>query len=218
VEIITEENSFSDQLRDSADQTGTIICMGYDPAPLNFGDLYGEMDISGYDDQLPEPGTDINMAEAAEVFGYLKETAAVLEEEGIEVSGARPNTGYFEMDGRNGKMALDGCIDLFSDLPSPTILDAKISDIGRSMAARTEATLERPTAKEGVDAVTVNPLMGHDSIEPAARKAHENNEGIYVLTRTTNSGAEDFLTREIEGEKEKGDGKCRVEGKEEKGE
>jgi orotidine-5'-phosphate decarboxylase len=40
--------------------------------------------------------------------------------------------------------------------------------------------------------MTVHPEMGSDSVHPFFELAHQNQQGVYVLTRTTNDGAEDF--------------------------
>ena len=45
----------------------------------------------------------------------------------------------------------------------------------------------------GADAVTLNPLLGEDSLEPLVDAAAAAGAGIFVLVRTSNPGAADFL-------------------------
>ena len=45
----------------------------------------------------------------------------------------------------------------------------------------------------GADAVTLNPLLGEDSLEPFVDAAAAAGAGLFVLVRTSNPGAADFL-------------------------
>lgn len=67
----------------------------------------------------------------------------------------------------------------------PVILDAKRGDIGNTSAKYAREAFVR----YGADAVTVNPYMGLDSVEPFLE--HEDT-GIILLCRTSNPGASDF--------------------------
>jgi len=51
----------------------------------------------------------------------------------------------------------------------------------------------------GADAVTVNPLMGADSLEPLVAAAEAAGAGIFALVRTSNPGAADVLDAELAG-------------------
>ena len=66
------------------------------------------------------------------------------------------------------------------------ICDAKRGDIGNTSAQYAEIFLERFE----FDAITVNPLMGHDSVEPFLRNPER---GAFLLCLTSNPGASDFL-------------------------
>jgi orotidine-5'-phosphate decarboxylase len=65
------------------------------------------------------------------------------------------------------------------------ILDAKRNDIGNTAQAYAREAFER----YGADAVTINPYMGADSVEPFLQKPER---GGVLLCRTSNSGARDF--------------------------
>ena len=51
-----------------------------------------------------------------------------------------------------------------------------------------------------VDAMTVSPYLGFDTIEPFARVAREAGRGIFVLVKTSNPGSGDLQDRDVDGE------------------
>ena len=67
----------------------------------------------------------------------------------------------------------------------PVILDSKRGDIGNTAERYAIEAFER----YGADAVTVNPYLGGDSLEPFLRRE---DRGIVVLCRTSNPGARDL--------------------------
>ncbi len=67
----------------------------------------------------------------------------------------------------------------------PVILDAKRGDVGNTAERYAIEAFERYEA----DAVTVNPYLGADSLEPFLKRA---DRGVIVLCRTSNSGARDL--------------------------
>lgn len=76
----------------------------------------------------------------------------------------------------------------------PVILDSKRGDIGSTAAKYAQEAFER----YGADAVTVNPYLGSDSIEPWLRYR---DKGVIILCRTSNPGARDFQDLESAGRK-----------------
>ena len=67
----------------------------------------------------------------------------------------------------------------------PVILDAKRGDIGPTAEQYAIEAFERYQA----DAVTVNPYMGFDSVQP---HLHYSDKGVLVLCRTSNAGGSDL--------------------------
>jgi len=67
----------------------------------------------------------------------------------------------------------------------PVVLDAKRGDIGATATQYAREAFDR----YGADALTVNPYMGTDSVEPYLKWA---DKGIFVLCRTSNPGGDDF--------------------------
>jgi orotidine-5'-phosphate decarboxylase len=72
----------------------------------------------------------------------------------------------------------------------PVILDAKRGDVGNTAERYATEAFER----YGADAVTVNPYLGSDSLEPFLRHA---DKGVVILCRTSNPGARDLQDRMI---------------------
>jgi len=70
------------------------------------------------------------------------------------------------------------------------ILDAKRSDIGSTAASYASAYLAAD-APMRADALTINPYLGIDSLEPFFAAAHAGGAGVFVLLRTSNPGAVD---------------------------
>lgn len=85
------------------------------------------------------------------------------------------------------------------------IADAKRGDIDVSAAAYAQAFLGETSTPFGVvaglgaDALTVNPLLGGDSLAPFADAAAACGAGLFVLARTSNPGAADIQELELSG-------------------
>jgi len=73
------------------------------------------------------------------------------------------------------------------------INDAKRADIGNTSQRYATGCLAEPGEQldgfVGPDALTVNPYMGGDSLEPFIKTAGAQNKGLFVLVRTSNAGA-----------------------------
>ncbi len=74
----------------------------------------------------------------------------------------------------------------------PIILDAKRGDIGATAKQYAREAFDR----YGADAVTVNPYMGADSIEPYMEWSER---GVIVLCRTSNPGGSDLQFLQVDG-------------------
>ncbi|MEI6653352.1 MAG: orotidine-5'-phosphate decarboxylase [Verrucomicrobiota bacterium] len=108
----------------------------------------------------------------------------VVEETAPWAAAYKPNMAYFEAMGVEGIRLLE---DLLAGMPEdvPVILDAKRSDIGETQ----KFYAQRYFGGWNVDAVTLNPFLGYDSIEPFL---DWEGKGIYLLAVTSNPGSTDF--------------------------
>ncbi len=97
----------------------------------------------------------------------------------------KPNAAFYE--DPDGWRALRETIAYAHGKDVPVVLDAKRGDIGNT--ARQYAEL-----LETADAITVNPYLGGDSLQPFISKA---DKGVFVLCRTSNAGGSDIQDREL---------------------
>lgn len=106
----------------------------------------------------------------------------------------KPNTAFYEAYGLKGWQSLQKTIDYLNESYPEifTIADAKRGDIGNTSTMYAKAFFE----DLNFDSVTVAPYMGKDSVEPFL--AFENKHTI-MLALTSNEGAFDFQTKNIEG-------------------
>jgi uridine monophosphate synthetase len=96
----------------------------------------------------------------------------------------KPNSAFFEAFGSQGIEALRQVIQAVPQ-GIPIILDVKRGDI----AATAEAYARAVFQTLGADAVTINPYLGRDSIEPFLSDPER---GVFLLCKTSNPGAADF--------------------------
>ncbi len=78
-----------------------------------------------------------------------------------------------------------------SDLGLFTILDSKRNDIASTASAYADAVFG-PKAVWPADAMTINPYLGRDAVEPFLASARRAQAGVFVLVRTSNAGAGQF--------------------------
>jgi orotidine-5'-phosphate decarboxylase len=106
----------------------------------------------------------------------------------------KPNTAFYEAYGIKGWQSLEKTIKYLNEKYPEifTIADAKRGDIGNTSTMYAKAFFE----DLNFDSVTVAPYMGKDSVEPFL--AFENKHAI-MLALTSNEGAFDFQTKNVEG-------------------
>lgn len=119
------------------------------------------------------------------------------------VPAVKPQSAFFEATGPQGQIVLRNVIRRARDAGLIVICDAKRGDIGTTAEAYASAYLagEDPDAAPyASDALTINPYMGVDTLQPFVDRATEVGAGLYVLVRTSNPGARDFQDRATDGE------------------
>lgn len=110
----------------------------------------------------------------------------------------KPNTAFYESIGVAGWEALEKTVDYIREkYPDQFIIaDAKRGDIGNTSSMYAQAFFENM----GVDAVTVAPYMGEDSVSPFLSY---DNKWVILLALTSNKGAFDFQFTESKDAEEK---------------
>src|ERR1700730_7279920 len=102
----------------------------------------------------------------------------------------KPNSAFWEQYGPDGWSAL---LELRHEAPgTPFLFDGKRGDMGNTMRAYATTVF----AALAMDAATVNPYLGGDSIEEFTRYK---DRGVYVLCRSSNPGAASLQHLEAEG-------------------
>ena len=108
------------------------------------------------------------------------------------VPAVKPQAAFFEQLGPAGCEALQRVIRYARRKGLVVICDAKRGDIGSTATAYAKAYLAGSDPEAAVwaaDALTVNPYLGADTLQPFVETARERGAGIYVLVRTSNPGA-----------------------------
>jgi orotidine-5'-phosphate decarboxylase len=117
----------------------------------------------------------------------------------------KPQLACFERLGQPGRMLLGAALEHARQAGLLVIADGKRGDIDVTARAYAQALyggVETPfgtVAGLGVDAATVNPLMGRDALEPFVSAARARGAGVLALVRTSNPGAADVQDLELAG-------------------
>ena len=183
--------TFFAMLEAAARRNDTLLCVGLDPTPAACPAQYH-----------PAASAARKISEGQEngpCDALLRWNRAVIEATSDLVCCYKPNSAFYEALGQPGLTLLRETI---AAVPAhiPVLLDAKRGDIGSSAAAYARACFD----ELGVDAVTLSPYLGKDSIAPFA--AHEG-KGLFVLCHTSNPSAGTFQRLSIRGgQRDGGDG------------
>ncbi|QTN32234.1 orotidine-5'-phosphate decarboxylase [Akkermansiaceae bacterium] len=113
----------------------------------------------------------------------------VIGETSVWAAAFKPNMAYFEAMGIDGIRVLE---EILAEVPEeiPVILDAKRSDIGETQKYYAQGYFNG----WNVDAVTLNPFLGYDSIEPFLDHP---GKAVYLLAVTSNAGSADFQQQRL---------------------
>ena len=153
---------FMQSLKAAWQRNDSLVCVGLDPEPARFpAHLHGDADA---------------------VFGFC---AAIVDATADLVCAFKPQIAHFAALGE--EESLTRLVDhVHRKHPGvPVILDAKRGDIGSTAKHYAEEAFDR----YGADAVTLNPYLGRDSVQPFLDRA---DKGAIILCRTSNPGGADF--------------------------
>jgi orotidine-5'-phosphate decarboxylase len=121
------------------------------------------------------------------------------------VAGIKPNIAFFEQYGLAGVTVFHDLCEIIRAKGIPLIIDAKRGDIGTTATAYSNAFLGKVALRgrrfcgfEG-DALTINPFLGFDTLEPFLKDCVEHGKGIFTLVQTSNPGAKDLQGLSCEG-------------------
>ena len=100
----------------------------------------------------------------------------------------KPQLAFFEILGPAGMAAFDQVCTYARRAGLLVIADGKRGDIGSTARAYSDAYLEGEPPR--ADALTVNPWLGRDSVEPFLGAVRRGGVGIFVIVRTSNASGD----------------------------
>lgn len=174
---MTEVN-FADRLLEAIERKRSHVVVGLDP----------DIDLlppALRAEHLPEGAKAAETApEAPEVVAalyraFLTKVIAAVAGDAVAV---KPQIAYFETLGAAGWALYEDLVRLAQEAGLLVIGDVKRGDIGSTAEAYAKAHLDRI----GVDALTVNPYLGTDGVEPFVARARGAGKGVFVLVKTSN--------------------------------
>jgi orotidine-5'-phosphate decarboxylase len=164
--------SFIAKLVNAVETNNTLLCVGLDP------------DLSRIPEQI--------RAKSAPVFEFNK---AIVDATHDLVCAFKPNSAFYERLGADGEAQLKQTIkyikETYPDIP--VILDSKRGDVESTNLAYADAVF----GYLGVDAVTLQPYLGGEALEPFLSVG---DKGSIILCKTSNPGASEFQDLAIDGE------------------
>jgi orotidine-5'-phosphate decarboxylase len=164
--------NFADRLTNACREKRSAVCVGIDPRvsllPSEFA---------------PKRGTPSEHAQA--IADWARELIAVI---APIVPVVKPQIAFFEALGAAGFRAYHETVIAAQEKGLLVIADVKRGDIGSTA----EAYAEGHFGLVGADAITVNPYMGRDSLEPYLTHCRAAGKGIFVLVKTSNPGSTDL--------------------------
>ena len=162
-------SGFALDLKHAWERNNSLLCVGLDPEPERFP-------------RALRAGT-------AAIFEFNK---AIIDATADLVCAYKPQFAHYAAGGNEEELArtIEYIHRTYPGLP--VILDGKRGDVGHTAERYAAEAFGRYAA----DAVTVNPYLGSDALEPFLRHA---DRGVIVLCRTSNPGAGDLQDLEVGG-------------------
>jgi orotidine-5'-phosphate decarboxylase len=198
--------AFGDRLDQLVSQRSSQLVLGLDPDPARLWPHAIELARGAGDTPAPQ------IASGAEWFDPVAMQAAravthhcrlAIDSAGQECVAVKFQVACFERLGAPGWGALKESADYARQAGLLVIADAKRGDVSVTAAAYAQAFFgATPTAFGevhglGADAMTANPLLGVDSLEPLVQSARSVGSGLLVLVRTSNPGSNDVQEAEL---------------------
>jgi len=104
------------------------------------------------------------------------------------VPAIKPQSAFFERLGADGARVWERVITQARQAGLIVVGDVKRSDIASTARAYGQAYLE-DNGDARCDAITINPYLGADSVEPLIEICRRTGAGLYILVRTSNPGS-----------------------------
>ena len=181
---------FGDRLMTAVRAKRTPVMVGIDPRwdqlPLELRQRY------------PDPPALPQIASS-----YLTFLQAVIDTLSDIVPVVKFQAAFFEAAGMSGTAAMDYGLRYAASKGLVVVLDGKRGDIGSTAEAYAEAYIDSARGDDRAwvaDALTVNPFLGRETLEPYVRAARSSHTGLFVLVRTSNPGSGDLQLVQVDGQ------------------
>jgi orotidine-5'-phosphate decarboxylase len=170
------------------------------PLTTNFGDRLAEAVerkrsqlVVGLDprlDLLPvELRGDAHLARSAAADAVARFCCGIIDAVAPHAVAVKPQLAFFEALGSDGLNAFERTSEYARSAGLLVIADGKRGDIGSTARAYAAAYLESETPV--ADALTINPYLGRDSVEPFLGACRRHGGGVFCLVKTSNEGGGD---------------------------
>jgi orotidine-5'-phosphate decarboxylase len=171
-------SSFRERLERLAAERRSVLCVGLDPRP----ELLPDEVFRGVRDGPA------GLARALERF-----CTGIVDAVAEHAVAVKPQLAFFEQVGHHGLAAAERVSEHARELGLLVIADGKRGDIGSTAEAYAAAYLApRRQLPPLADALTVNPYLGADSLQPFADACEASGGLMFVLVRTSNPGGADL--------------------------
>jgi orotidine-5'-phosphate decarboxylase len=190
----SQDEPFGDRLARSVAERSSQLVVGLDPDPAALWPRAYELANMGEGDPALRAA-----------FAVAIHCALVIEAVAEQAVAVKLQVACFERLGAPGWATLAETTRRARERGLLVIADAKRGDIDVTAAAYGQAYFGSTPTPYGevsgisADALTVNPLLGGDALEPLAVAAREVGGGLFVLVRTSNAGAADLQDRSLRG-------------------
>ena len=174
-------NHFGDKLVTRIRNTNSFLCLGVDP----------------HLDLIPKI-FDVNSKSSNNIGKVEKFCFSLLDIAVNKVPAIKPQVAFFEQLGPEGMKILSKLCTYARSKGFLVIMDAKRGDIGSTSQAYANTFLGED-APFPSDALTINPWLGLDSLEPFFEKAKITGCGLFILIHTSNKGSKDIQELQIQG-------------------
>ena len=184
--------SFGDRLNEAVGEKKSCLVVGLDPVLEKLpSEAFHRLGM------VASGGEGATAKAAAAIGMYLNEVIDAVADVAVAV---KPNSAFFERFGAAGLDCLRQVCAVAQKAGLLVICDAKRGDIAHTAQAYADAFLgDLPdTPGPHVDAVTISPFLGSDSVEPYLQYAGAG-KGVFVLVRTSNPSGAELQDLEAEG-------------------
>ncbi|MGC9220084.1 MAG: orotidine-5'-phosphate decarboxylase [Solirubrobacteraceae bacterium] len=188
-------DGFGYRLAEHVERRQSQIVLGLDPDPALLWP-HALLEVQGRDSGAPPA---VRAARAV-----LAHCRLVMEAVAPECVAVKPQVACFERLGAPGWEVLGEVIEFARGLGLLVIADAKRGDIDLSARAYGQAFVGDTATPFGTvpglgaDALTVNPWLGTDAMQPIVDIARERGRGVFVLVRNSNPGADELQERQLD--------------------